>query len=207
MGGFGSGRFGRRSGRALDREMVRVSLADLRRSGFFNPVAGLPIRLVAGIELSGREGIQSVRLLIGVASQQDSEALHEERLVLQLVISPQPFGGHRVWFECPRAYCRRQCAVVYRPVQLGSRAFACRSCTRFRYVTQSLNEGYRYERRAERVMRRLNRSADGTLLRPRGMTVKTYERLVSEIKSFMLESAKAPPYFPMLPATFRANRP
>lgn len=198
MGRFGSGRFGRRSGRALDSEMVRVGLADLRRNGFFNRVAGLPIGSVAGVELSGRDKTQFARLILGVASDGDTDVLGEDKVVLRLLISPQPFGGHRIWFECPRAYCRRRCSVLYRLIDLGSRAFACRSCTRFSYLTQSLSEGYRYERRAERGMRRLRRLADGTLLRPRGMHQKTYDRLVAEIETFMRASANARPYFPML---------
>jgi hypothetical protein len=198
VGGFGSGRFGRRSRKPFDRGMVRVSLADLRRAGLFNPVAGMPISTVVGIELSGRESTQQARLLLGVADRRHLQSLGEDSIVIRLLITAQPFGGRRVWFACPRANCRRRCSVVYRPLELGSRAFACQRCTQFRYVTQCLNEAYRYERRAERVMKKLVRLPDGTLRRPRGMSVRTYERHLSRIDALMRASANAPPYFPLL---------
>jgi hypothetical protein len=198
VGGFGSGRFGRRSARLIDQEMVRVSLSELRRMGLFNPVAGLPISSVAGVELTGREKTQYARLLLGAPLQEDRNVPTPDKIVLRLEISPQPFGGHRVWFKCPRPKCGRRCSVVYRETCLGSRAFACRTCCRLRYLTQSIGEGYRYERRTDRLMRRLHGSDDGALLRPRGMHLRTYRRLVREAETFMRASADAPPWFPFL---------
>ena len=193
MGGFGSGRFGRRSDRHTDRDMVRVAIADLRRQGVFNPVAGLPISSVAGIELSGREEKQFVRLVLGAGETKSSTL--GDRMLVRVRTRPQHLGGCRVWFECPRVYCRRRCSVLYRPMNLGSRAFACRRCYNVRYLSQSIAKGYRLERRAERVIDRIGGLEDGYLMRPARMHRKTFQRLAEQAETLMAASRNASPRF------------
>ena len=81
------------------------------------------------------------------------------------------FGGERHWFGCPR--CGRRIALLY----LRNRGFACRSCNRIAYSSQSEDAMGRAWRKQSKIERRL---AD-EWRRPKGMHLSTYERLVGQI--------------------------
>ena len=77
------------------------------------------------------------------------------------------FGGTRPWFECPR--CSKRVAVLY----LRSGRFACRHCQRVAYSSQSEDTMARMWRKQGKIEARLD--DDGK--RPKGMRLRTYERL------------------------------
>jgi len=86
------------------------------------------------------------------------------------------FGGERPWFICPGAGCGRRVALLY---GLG-RYFLCRRCYELVYESQRENEMHRALRRAQSIRERLGGSANMTKPfpeKPKGMNLKTYERL------------------------------
>lgn len=203
MGGFGSGRFGRRSTSHLDIEYARVSTRDLSRAGLWG---SLPPRLLATstpleVELNGTDETQlKARPSVGTSTGTAPWSFPREgnhvppalwfsidSLFVELVGTGQHFGGRRIWFRCPRARCGRRCSVLYRPLQCNARAFACRKCHELRYTSQRIAAPYRLERRADRILDPL--TADGELPRkPKGMHHATYQRRLREAEKFLARS-------------------
>ena len=85
-------------------------------------------------------------------------------------------GGQRVWWLCPK--CDRRVAVLF-----GSKTFACRHCQRISYPCQRETPLDRATRRADKIRSRLG-WMPGILnpmeLRPKGMHMATYCRLVTD---------------------------
>ena len=84
-----------------------------------------------------------------------------------LVNEPCRFGGSRAWFTCP--CCGRRVALLY----LRHLRFACRHCQRVAYASQSEDELGRLWRKQSRLEARLG----DHWTRPKGMRLRTYERL------------------------------
>jgi hypothetical protein len=81
------------------------------------------------------------------------------------------YGGARLWFRCPR--CDRRVALLY---HRGGR-FACRTCCRLVYASQSedaLGRAWRRQSKLEALL-------DDGWKRPTGMHHKTRERIVRQI--------------------------
>ena len=85
--------------------------------------------------------------------------------------TPCRFGGSRQWFACSR--CARRCAVVY----LGGADFACRTCLRLGYISESLDTVNRLWRKQSKLEVRLG--PDGG--KPKRMRKRTYERIWARI--------------------------
>jgi hypothetical protein len=81
------------------------------------------------------------------------------------------FGGARPWFRCPR--CLGRVALLY---MQGGR-FACRTCQRVAYSSQSEDACVRSWRRQSCIEARLGKDWQ----RPKGMHRKTHERLMQAI--------------------------
>lgn len=81
------------------------------------------------------------------------------------------FGGWRQWFRCP--CCGLRVAVLY----LRWERFACRICQRVAYASQSEDELGRMWRKQSRLEARLG----DHWTRPKGMRLRTYERLFSAV--------------------------
>lgn len=91
--------------------------------------------------------------------------------VVQLDRTPCHFGGTREWFRCPR--CHRRVALLF--VRGGG--FACRSCHRVAYTSQSEDLCARLWRRQMRWESRLGPD----WVRPKGMHRTTFERILNAI--------------------------
>lgn len=81
------------------------------------------------------------------------------------------FGGWRQWFRCP--CCERRVALLY----LRWGRFACRACQRVVYASQSEDELARTWRKQSRLEARLGDHWS----RPKGMRLRTYERLFAAV--------------------------
>src|SRR6266540_638630 len=71
MGGFGSGRFGRRSNRNLDIDFVRVSMTDLVKAGLLarRPSRSIPKSTPLEVELNGTDDSKlAARLSLGTST-------------------------------------------------------------------------------------------------------------------------------------------
>jgi hypothetical protein len=92
-----------------------------------------------------------------------------ERVTLEK--TPCHFGGARTWFRCPR--CASRVAVLY---MRGAR-FACRSCQRVAYASQSEDACGRVWRKQSKIEARLGEHWQ----RPKGMHRRTHERLMQRV--------------------------
>lgn len=180
MGGLGSGR--RSSFPTTLDDFHAVDLRYLRRQQRLRPGYYGSLRWLRG----GRE-TGSIRFAAGL----DDITLHyrirdrgtgdweDIREVVPLLRTPQPLGGERVWFACPR--CRRRCAVLY-----GGRRFFCRRCVGAPYGSQNEDAHDRLLRRAQAIRVRLGGSAatvEPFPPKPKGMHWKTYDRLARQCEA------------------------
>ncbi|HRD95851.1 MAG TPA: hypothetical protein PLA97_05550 [Rubrivivax sp.] len=81
------------------------------------------------------------------------------------------YGGMRPWFHCPR--CQRRVAVLF----LRNGRFMCRHCGRVAYSSQSDDLIGKTWRREQRLESRLGPN----WTRPKGMHLRTYERIIDAI--------------------------
>ena len=107
------------------------------------------------------------------------EERHESDYWIRLETTPQPFGGRRWWFICPRT--GRRAAKLYLPN--GAFTFASRQAYRLAYRSQREAPPDRALRRAFKLRGKLG--ADGGIgdyvPKPKWMRWPTYDRKLEEI--------------------------
>ena len=98
---------------------------------------------------------------------------------ITLTTSPQPFGGRRWWFVCPRT--GRLATTLHLPS--GAYAFACRHAYRLAYRSQRETPRDRALSRAFALRRKLGDDGGiGDYVRkPKGMHWRTFERAMERI--------------------------
>ncbi len=178
MGGWGSGRPGRRD--VIERRL-RLDVRVFRRNGW----------LVAGragtLYWSGYgEQTASVRFTThgdAVVLEYTTKDENGQAVPVQIDVPirrlPCRFGGHRHYWKCPR--CVRWCEVL--AADLSCRGWACRQCLRLRYACQGLAPAVRVQQRAHRMFERLGGNAD-YVMKPRWMRWRTFNRLVAQAQDF-----------------------
>ena len=94
------------------------------------------------------------------------------------------FGGSRAYFICPGpgdgTYCGRRITKLH----LSRRYFLCRHCNQLAYASQYEQPWQRALRRANKLKQRLGIGvgmAEPVPDKPKGMSVRTYGRLLDEI--------------------------
>jgi hypothetical protein len=180
VGGHGSGRTDRLYRRVEDG--LNLSIFVLKRDR---------VLLTGGIVSTTiqwrREGEEESFAAIGISTTlNESEGRYrltytmgsgESVEVHGLLLSTRPkYGGLRWWFGCP--FCSRKCAMLHLPP--GSKRFACRTCHRLRYTSQSETNSDRLLRRARKLYRRAGSSTGGSnyVYKPKGMHWRTFDRLM-----------------------------
>jgi len=158
MGGYGSGHRLEGQTKTAVEGCLALDMNRLRRKGRFcePPPGGLTGRLTwkgrrAGkrlgkvdyeLELLGDE--LALTLCYSVQGQPVELPVSIER-------RPQPFGGARWWFRCPRTVeggpCLRRCGVLYLPP--GGRHLGCRRCLRLTYT--SCQESHQWDTAARQL--------------------------------------------------------
>jgi len=91
--------------------------------------------------------------------------------------TPCNYGGHRMWFRCPR--CWKRVALVYGT----GKYFLCRHCYDLAYSSQQESLPDRLMRKARKIRTRLGASdilMDPILFKPKNMHQKTFDRLRRE---------------------------
>jgi hypothetical protein len=110
----------------------------------------------------------------------------ESSYFVSLVTRPQPFGGLRWWFLCPRS--GRRVAKLHMP--LGAYQFASRKAYRLPYHSQRADSRERLRSRATKMRRRLG-DAEGDvgddITKPKWMRWRTFERKADKL--FAMEEA------------------
>ncbi|MGE0044902.1 MAG: hypothetical protein AB7J28_01735 [Hyphomonadaceae bacterium] len=179
MGGFGSGGWNR-SGRSTVQETPTLALPALRRAGVLDAGAyrvwrwSIGEREIARIGVRGAE--DGLRLVYAVGTGEARQHVDDRVRVLW---RPCRFGGVRPFFTCPG------CGRMILNLHLTNGRFRCRTCARLTYATRRERARDRHLRAANRLRRKLGGEAGCQSLfgqRPKGMRVRTYERIVAEIE-------------------------
>ena len=103
--------------------------------------------------------------------------------MVRLVTSPQPFGGLRWWFECPRA--GRRAVKLYLP--LGGHQFWSRHAYGLGYASQREDRMGRAQQQAIKIYRQLGGEGhwmDGPPRKPKWMRWRTYDRLATKLDAY-----------------------
>jgi len=186
MGGYGSGRSG---GRPTTEDGLTLSLSKLLRDRLFRPGgawAGSIVwtntttgERVGSIGYEAHLGLESGRVRLYYTTTRWDGERRESDYWIQLVTTPQPFGGRRWWFVCPRT--GRRAAKLYLPN--GAFAFAARQAYRLAYQCQREMAHDRALRRAFKFRRKLgsNEGIGDYIPKPKWMRWPTYERKLEEV--------------------------
>jgi hypothetical protein len=190
MGGFGSGRSG---GRPTTSDGLTLDLAKLLRDRLFRPGQAWGGSLVwtntttgarvGSITYQAHLGADRgrVRLLYTSTNHWNGEKRDSDYWI-ELDTTPQPFGGHRWWFRCPRTGVR--VAKLYLPP--GAYTFASRQTYGLAYQSQRQTPYDRALGQAFKRRRRLGDHEGGIgdyLPKPKGMRWKTYDRQMARIEA------------------------
>jgi hypothetical protein len=159
MGGFSSGRHGRRTSRPYLEQTTTADIALLRDA----------------LAVAEDEGVVRVRL------DYPFSAVFEE---VRVTSRPQPFGGRRWYFTCPD--CERRCTKLHRlPGSVFAGHFACRVCHGLSYRSQALSMMGRWEHKAGKLYRRAGTTGDADYhYRPNRMRWATFNRLIDDAEMY-----------------------
>jgi hypothetical protein len=189
MGGTGSGNYG---GRPTVEDALKLDLHYLIRQGSFRPGARVTGSLTWTDTYSGKQTAS-----IGYEAQMDEESgwvrlrytttnhwtdqqtQHDYRV--QLTTTPQPLGGRRWWWVCPRR--GDLVSKLYKPA--GGGIFASRKAHRLAYRSQRQSP---YDRAISQAFKHRQRlGADGgigdPIDKPKGMRWATFDRKMQQIEA------------------------
>jgi hypothetical protein len=187
MGGYGSGRSG---GGPTVESGLTLDLRRLFKTGWLRPGARTSGRLSWTTVNTGREtasvGFQSdlgedsghVRLHWTSTDRRTGETRQCENR-LTLTTRPQPFGGRRWFFVCPRT--RENATKLHLPS--GAYTFACRKAYRLGYRSQRETPSYRSLSRALALRGKIGgKGGTGDYIeKPKGMHARTFERAMEKV--------------------------
>lgn len=186
MGGYGSGRSG---GRPTTEDSLTLNLAKLLRDRLLRPGESLTGSLVWTNNVTG-ENVGSIgfeaclddeagRLRLHYTTTRWNGEKHASDYWMALTTTPQPFGGRRWWFVCPRT--GQRVAKLYLPS--GALTFASRHAHRLGYRSQRETSRDRALSRAFKLRRRLGAGGGigDYVLRPKGMRLATYDAHLERI--------------------------
>lgn len=179
MGGCGSGR---RGGRNLTDDFLRLDVRKLQRAGVLQPGWRGSWQWMwrsgrkADILIEASES--SIRLRY--TNPRNGQRKDYDYRV-RLSRSTCHYGGSRPWFVCPA--CGRRVAILY-----GGSVYACRRCHQLAYESQRETSGDRAIRKADAIRRRLGWPAGIALPmgdRPKNMRHTTYLRLLQQYNALV----------------------
>ena len=188
MGGYGSGRSG---GRPTVEDGLTLNLNKLIRERTFCPNQERSGSIVWTNSVTGErtawisyratleEEHGRVRLTY-TSTHPWSGATHRSDYWIALTTTPQPFGGRRWWFICPKR--GDLVAKLYLPP--GAFTFASRRAYRLAYRSQRVSPSDRAINRAFKLRRKLG--SDGgigaRIRRPKGMHRRTFAREMAKVE-------------------------
>ncbi|MDR7149240.1 hypothetical protein J2W49_001189 [Hydrogenophaga palleronii] len=164
---------GRPATRAKAENMQRIDVREWARRGYLKRAATFTWSWRCGTEPAGSIGV-SVSSPNHLTLRYTVTENGERRDVAQRVELPMtacPYGGARQWFACPR--CGRRVALLY----LRWGRFACRTCQRIAYASQSEDEMDRLWRKQSRLSALLG----DHWRRPKGMRQRTYKHILAGV--------------------------
>lgn len=187
MGGYGSGRWGRRVTKGTTDAALRLDVRWLARQGYLTP-ASVGTHQIVWSRGDRRTGSILVRYdanrpdelrLIYDTRRHQSEAWAQVRDAVPLDRTPCRYGGVRTWFLCPGCVSRR--AVLF---GVGGR-FRCRACHGLAHGSTRDDMIGRHRRRADELRRQLGGEPGPFSLpsKPKGMHWQTYDRMMTEMQA------------------------
>jgi len=181
MGGYGSGRTS--GGRDITKSYRALDVRWLQKNNFLvsgtcskvtwsrngEPVANIEVRM----EVS--------RVFLAYRHSSHGGKWQSEDYPVGIDWTPCHYGGQRAWFLCPARGCRKRVAILY-----GGKIFACRSCYRLAYESQTESPAYRALSRAQNI--RVRWGGSGSMMehfpdKPKGMHWKTYLKLLHKARA------------------------
>lgn len=188
MGGYGSGRSG---GRPTVEDGLTLDLYKLLRDGLIHkgPWGGTlrwtetrSGRHIASVGYQGHVGVDEGRLRLTYTTTRSYDGTtHNSDYWITLTSTPQPLGGRRWWFICPRT--AKLVSKLHLPP--GAFTFASRDAYRLGYRSQRETRRDRSLNRAFKLRRRLgsNGGIGEYIVKPKGMRWRTFERNMDRIRS------------------------
>jgi hypothetical protein len=187
MGGFGSGRYG---GWPTVESGLTLDLYKLIRDGLLRPgqsSGGTLIWSYAGTgERVGSIGYLAIlenergRMHLTYTSTYWDGTKHDSDYWVELTTRPQPFGGRRWWFVCPKTGA----LVAKLHLPPGAFTFASRRAYRLAYKSQRETPHDRAIRRAFKLRHRLG--AEGGIgdyiAKPKWMRWATFDREMAKVE-------------------------
>jgi hypothetical protein len=187
MGSITSGNHG---GRPTVEDGLTLNLAKLLRDGLFRPGQSWGGSLIwtntrtgertGSIGYQAHLGEDGGRVRLHYTTTRSTGEKHNSDYWVELETTPQPFGGRRWWFVCPRTGDR--VAKLYLPP--GALTFASRKAHRLGYRSQRESPRDRALGRAFKARQRLG-STEGIgdfIPKPKGMRWRTYDRHMQRVK-------------------------
>jgi hypothetical protein len=189
MGGTGSGNHG---GRPTIENALKLDLHHLIRNSFFRPSATVTgsltwtdissgqLRAAIGYEAHLGDEHGWVRLRYTTTNHWSGEKTQHDYRV-ELTTTPQPFGGRRWWWVCPRR--GDLVSKLYKPNAAG--IFASRKAHRLAYRSQRQTPHDRALSQAFKRRRRLgsNGGIGAHIDKPKGMRWATFDRKMEQVEA------------------------
>ncbi|MCW6512509.1 hypothetical protein [Lichenifustis flavocetrariae] len=121
------------------------------------------------------------RLRLHYVTTRRTGETHTSDYWINIVATPQPFGGWRWWFVCPRTGNR----VAHLHLPAGATIFASREAYRLGYRLQRESPRDRALTRAFRLRERLDGQGGigDPIFKPKGMHQATYDRHMTRIEA------------------------
>lgn len=167
---YGAGRPGHR---ARAENLQRVDIRLWHRGGYLVEGRWFSWAWNRGGEPAGSVGVRvhdphalKLEYMVG-----EEGARRDGSQTIRLAHTACGFGGSRPWFRCP--VCQRRAGVLF----MRSGRFACRTCQRVSYASQSGDVIDALWRRQAKIERRLGEH----WRRPKGMRHRTYDRLFAAL--------------------------
>jgi len=164
---------GRPSYRAKAEQLQRVEIGRWHRGGYLRAGYSFTWSWHRGDEPSGSIGVLvhgadslTLQYMLGSEGQR-----RDGSQTILLTHTACNYGNDRPWFACP--VCQRRAGVLY----LRAGRFACRQCQRVSYSSQSCDLLDRMWRKQSKIEGRLGEHWQ----RPKGMRLKTYDRLTNQL--------------------------
>lgn len=200
MGGRGSGRHWHWGTKATVAELRSLDVRRWARDGLLEPGRSFGWQWSRDGERVGdiRAHVMQDAVRLGYRTRDHGGEWEPMDYSVRLLRTRCHLGGERVWFACPVVNCGRRVALLY-----GGKVFACRQCHHLAYPSQREKPFERYQRRADKIMRRLGWSDDNDRYlkgKPKGMHWRTYHRLLADLDKF--ETASNGALFEYLGARF-----
>ena len=178
MGGIGSGRYYRSSGRATTEETKRIDIRYLKQQNMLRPDTRGSLSWSCGGEPTGNINYTMYENTMVLNFKWRHYGDEDWQSVEQTIWFDRTrcnYGGERKWFSCPG--CDARVAVLYG----ADIKFFCRHCYQLPYASQGEDYLARLMRKSDKVSARLEADEymefDG-YYKPKGMHWKTYYQLV-----------------------------